>query len=340
MRRSFNLPGAEENMLRNAKLFARERLPAGMHAGAASIGILALFLSGACFSPVFDAGCTIKCDPANRRCPGDLQCIQNDRDEPVCAAPGATACRPSDAPPPNVLCREGSCITLPVAIRDGLVLLLWPTALPLPDMPVPVWPDLSGHRNDARATLITDPPVAIAAGGVRFSAKLGAGLEVLDAPSLSFQADDLAVIVVAGIDKATPVTLLRKSDQDASMPRQVSLDWAFVSDLHAQRAQAAFNATVVTSSLDMVPPVRAVYVVWRRSEHLELRIDGSVFGTADLPAASDSVTASENLFIGIPSEFGLPIDTVNAVLVVRGLIDIQDLVALEDFLRPFTQAPP
>ena len=321
----------------DAKSRGQPRHLAGMHIRAALAGICTLFLGGACFSPVYDPDCKISCNLSNgpHACPGNLHCVavEGSPAQTFCAAPETATCSaaPVSNSAPRILSYHGMDLTLPEAIRSQLVLLLWPSSLPPVDAPVARWLDQSGHNNDAIANRDDSLPHVIDSGGVRFSPTFGAGFQIPDDPTLAFKADDLAVIVVAGVATIMPVTIFRKSDRNAAMPRQVSLDWAFVPDVDAPRAQATFNATSVLSSLVMVPPVVAVYTMWRHAGHLELRVNGTVFGSADLPGEQDSVENSESVFIGMNSETGTPIDTVGAVVVVRGRIDVGDLVMVETF---------
>jgi hypothetical protein len=333
----------------------------GMPRSAALICLGLLALSSGCFNVDYGT-CRITCS-ASALCPEGLRCLLGpDGENGLCAPPNTDAltCFPaqpdagtdadamdaSDASdamdggdadgmslPPSVLCHGSSCLTLPEAVRANLVLLLWPSNLPPLGSPVSVWSDQSGKDNDAHALYPSALPHVIANGVQLDPNPVGSGFVILNSPSLDFGSGDFTVIVVAGLSSSTArVSFFRKSDRARENSRQISIDWVLSSALTG-RPQGIVNDTPIVTSSDIAQPSVGAYTLRRTSEHLEIRLNEAVLGSADLPAPGLTTTNAEDVFLGVDSFGGSPADSIAAVVAIRGPVASGDLTDLLAFLR-------
>ncbi len=338
-----------------AKTHIEIRLSVGMPGSAALTGLAALLALTSCFQLSPPKDCQILCLPGGD-CPGDLQCQTPPpgMSYGFCARPGAPMCPPlfiSDAGmdrmdagggpdadaggplPPTMLCHQGACFSLPDSLRANLVLLLWPSNLPAVGSPVSLWADQSGKGNDAHALNPAALPQVIADGVHLDASQLGTGFVVLDSPSLDFGSEDFAVVVVAGLSSATtPLSLAKKSDGDRTNARQISIDWVLSSALSG-RPQGAVDDTQIVANADISQPSVATYALARTADHVELHLDGTVLGSADLPTPGMSTSNPDDLYIGVNGTIGRPADSIEAVIATRGPIDAMALKNLELFLN-------
>ncbi len=235
--------------------------------------------------------------------------------------------------PPSMLCHNGSCLTLPDSIRKNLVLLLWPSNLPAVGSPVSVWQDQSGQGNDAHALYPSAPPQVIANGVQLEQKQLGSGFVVANSPSLDFSSGDFAVIVVAGLSSSTaPVSFFRKSDGARTNSRRISIDWVLSSSAGGQ-PEGAINDTVVVPDPPVAQLSVGAYTLQRATDRVELHLNGTLVGSADLLSAGATTTNAEDLYVGVANSLTFPVSTIEAVVAVRGTVGSSDLNALELFLR-------
>lgn len=331
-----------------------------MSRSAAPAALVALFAVTGCFRYT-PQDCQVLCDlkaiPA--ACPGEMACLPQPSlsGTGLCAAPGTLCEGPvsdsgvgtsdsgthdagdaGDAGPsqaPAMLCHNGSCFTLPDAVRANVVLLLWPSNLPAVGSTVSLWADQSGRANDAHALAPSAPPTVIPDGVHLDSSQTGTGFVVADSPSLDFAAGDFALVAVVGLSsETTPVTIARKADGARTNSRQISIDWmrmttdaGFIGGF-----QGSIDDTTIEATNDVPQPSVTTYTLYRSAAHAELHVNGAVFGSADLPAATSTTNAAP-LYIGANGLFGSPADSIEAVIAVRGPIESTVLNQLELFLR-------
>ena len=324
-----------------------------MSRSAAPAGLVALFALAGCFR--LDApSCRVTCTAAEG-CPGDLVClIPSGMPQGLCATPETSMCNPpqvadsgtaavdsgtNDAEAgrsgaPNMICHNGSCFTLPDAVRSNLVLLLWPSTLPpTVGSNVPVWPDLSGQGNDAHALNPADLPTVIPDGVHLDSTQYGTGFFVHNNPSVDFGSTDFAVIIVSGLSSGgTFVRLVGKSDGARTNSRQITIDWV-VSAPATGRPQGNVDDTSISATTDLAQPSVATYTLYRALGHVELHANGVVVGSADLPTPDLSTSNADDLYLGVGSTAATSADSIEAVIAVRGSIGSTDLNNLEDYLR-------
>jgi hypothetical protein len=339
--------------------------------GSAALPVLAALVTlTGCF-PVDLESCRIICDNSGQACPADFQCLIPDgATEGLCANAETRACNPlpttgsggtggggtggggtggggaggggATSGPPSQLCHDGSCYTIPAAIQSELVLLLWPSNLPATvGATVSVWADQSGQGNDAHALDPTALPQVISDGVQLNSTKSGTGFVATNSASLDFGSGDFAIIVVAGLSSAsTPVTLFRKSDEARTDSRQIAIDWVLSSSVTG-RPQGTVDETLVPAGGDIPQPSVAAYTLYRATDHLELHLNGTVLGSADLPTPGMTTTNPEDVYLGVGSMFGSPADSIEAVIAIRGATDAATLNQLETFLSGvFAQSAP
>jgi len=319
--------------------------------------LTALLALTACFRLDVDS-CRLICTLAEG-CPGDLTCLVDPAThQGLCASPGTKACK-NDASvggtdasvdrmdaggtdaeagtsgPPSMLCHNGRCLSLPEDVRANLVLLLWPSNLPAVGSPVSVWADQSGQGNDAHALYPSALPQVIPDGVQLDTTQLGTGFVVVNSPSLDFGSGDFAVIVVAGLSSnATPLSLFRKSG-GARTSQQISIDWVLSSTSSSLtgKPQGVVDDTTVLATTDVSQPSVEAYTLYRSTDSLELRLNEVVLGTADLPMPGLSTTNAEDLYLGVSGFVGSPVDSIQAVVAIRGSIGSTELTKLEVFLR-------
>jgi hypothetical protein len=365
----------QENRPFRAKRRGEIRPHYGMPRLAALAALVVAWATAGCFN--VDYGhCRITCSDTDT-CPRSLMCIKEPgTDHGLCAQPGMPLCgfegmdggSPADAMdapdvmdendasdvdrppfPPEVLCHNGPCLILPEAIRTNLVLLLWPSNLPPVGSTVSVWPDQSGNGNNAEALHPTTLPVVIP-NGVHLDPSLGSGFFVFDSPSLDFGSGDFAIIVVAGLStSATRVSFFRKSDNsDLPASRQVSLGWAVLLPQSAAGSggepQGTVNTTTVVPNVgnpQIAQPSVGVYTFRRATDQLEIRFNGTLFGSTELPTPGVSTSNADDVYIGVTNTIGKPADSIEAVIAIRGSVGSTHLEQLESFLRTlFATAAP
>ncbi len=250
-----------------------------MSRSAAVLPLAALVALVGCFQ-LTPKDCQILCNQ-NAGCPGNLQCVTqpgSGLDYGLCVSPG-NSCPPltpisdagmnsmdsgtSDAEagrpgPPTMLCHNGSCFTLPDAVRSKVVLLLWPSNLPTVGSTVSVWADQSGQGNDAHALDSAALPTVIPDGVHLDPSQLGTGFVVLNNPSLDFGSGDFAVIIVSGLSSSPPflVTLLGKSDRARTNSRQIAIDWQQASAQTGHPRGAVDDTLLSASTESLNPPSR------------------------------------------------------------------------------------
>lgn len=337
------------------------RPPYGMFRAAAPTALTALLALTGCFqiNPIDD--CHLLCT-VDAGCPGSMTCVSQpgltqglctSMPEKMCPSlqnldagvdakdAGGTDAEAGTSGPPGMLCHNGKCLTLPQDVRSNLVLLLWPSNLPAVGSPVSVWADQSGQGNDAHALSPTAPPHVIADGVQLDSATPGSGFVVVNSPSLDFGSGDFAVIVVGGLSSSpAPLSFFRKSDGARSNRQQISIDWVLSSTLTG-RPQGALDDTTVAASTDFSQPSVEAYTLYRSTDSLELRLNEAVIGTANLPMPGLSTTNAADLYLGVNGMVGSPVDSIEAVVAIRGSISSTELTQLEVFLRTvFMQSTP
>jgi hypothetical protein len=257
---------------------------------------------------------------------------------------GGTDAEAGASLPPSMLCHNGTCLTLPADVRANLVLLLWPSNLPAVGSTVNTWNDQSGQGNDAHALATMALPLVIPDGVHLDPTTPGSGFVVVNSPSLDFGSGDFAVIVVAGLSSsATPLSFFRKSDGARTDSQQISIDWVVSSASSALtgRPQGVVDDTTFLATMDVSQPSVQAYTLYRSTDSLELRLNEVVLGTAELPMPGLSTTNPEELYLGVSGMFGSPVDSIEAVVAIRGSIESTELTQLEVFLRTvFTQSAP
>jgi hypothetical protein len=313
-----------------------------MSGSAALPGLAALLALTGCFQ-VNLGDCRITCNNDND-CPSDSTCHGSQPGGPgLCASSAVSTCNTSgidaggsdgDAGgslPPRMLC-HGSvpCFPLPDAVRANIVLLLWPDNLPAVGSPVQIWHDESGYGNDAQALYMTAPPHATANGVQLDKTQIGSGLKVEDSSSLDLGSGDFAVIVVAGLSSGQTTTLFSKSDGARTDSRQVELQWHQDIDTMGWPTASVDDALLV-SEMEWSVPSFGVHCVRRRADHVELRLNKSVLKSADLSPGT-STTNSENVWLGTASLSAYTVDSIGAVIILRGPVADDDLESLESFL--------
>jgi hypothetical protein len=330
-------------------------------------GLTALLALAGCFQINVDS-CRLLCTKTEN-CPGGLVCLVDDSatGQGLCATPGTASCRQPDAGvgetdagadrtdasgsdaeagtsgPPSMLCHNGSCLTLPADVRANLVLLLWPSNLPAVGATVTTWADQSGQGNDATALYPNLPPHVIPDGVQLDSTQpnTGTGFVVVNSPSLDFGSGDFAVIVVAGLSSsAKPLSFFRKSE-GARTSQQISLDWVLSSTSSAVtgQPQGVVDGTTVPSSTDISQPAVAAYALYRSTDQVELHVNGVVLGSAELPTPGLSTTNAADLYLGVNGIVGSPVDSIKAVVAIRGSIGSTELNQLEGFMRDVFATP-
>ncbi len=334
------------------------RPPYGMSGTAALTGLTALLALASCFQLNVES-CRLTCT-SSEGCPNDLTCLVDPgTGQGLCASPGTKACKTdagvgmtdagvdrmeaggADAEagasgPPSMLCHNGTCLSLPEDVRSNLVLLLWPSNLPAVGSPVSVWADQSGQANDAHALYPSALPQVIPDGVQLDSAQLGSGFVVANSPSLDFGAGDFAVIVVAGLSSSTtPLSFFKKSDGARTDSQQISIDWVLsaTSSALAGKPQGVVDETTVLPTMDVSQPSVEAYTLYRSTDNLELRLNETVLGMGDLPMPGLSTTNPEDLYLGVSGLYGSPVDSIEAVVAIRGSIGSTELTQLEVFLR-------
>jgi hypothetical protein len=332
-----------------------------MFRAAAPTALTALLALTSCFQINPIADCTLLCTLAVG-CPGSMTCMpQSGLSEGLCTSmpnqmcpslqnhdagteakdAGGTDAEAGTSGPPSMLCHNGTCLPLPEDVRSNLVLLLWPSNLPAVGSPVSVWADQSGQANDAHALYPSALPQVIPNGVRLDSTQLGSGFVVANSPSLDFGSGDFAVIVVAGLSSSnTPLSFFKKSDGARTNSRQISIDWVLSSALTGH-PQGVVGDTTVPASTDVSQPSVEAYALYRSTDHLELHLNETLLGAADLPTPGLSTTNPEDLYLGVSGILASPVDSIEAVVAIRGSIGSTELDLLEGFMRDVfvTSAP-
>ena len=245
---------------------------------------------------------------------------------------GGTDAEAGTSLPPSMLCHNGNCFSLPADVRANLVLLLWPSNLPAVGATVPIWADQSGQGNDAHALATTALPLVIPDGVHLDPTTPGSGFVVVNSPSLDFGSGDFAVIVVAGLSSSTtPLSFFRKSEGSRTS-QQISLDWVLSSTVSGG-PQGTVDSTLVSTSTDISQPSVEAYTLYRSTDQVELHVNGVVLGSSDLPTPGLSTTNAADLYLGVNGMVGSSVDSIEAVVAIRGSIGSTELGQLEGFMR-------
>jgi hypothetical protein len=242
-----------KKMPSSAKPDGETRPPSAMPRLAALAALALLWTTTGCFQVQYS--CRITCsDSDGQKCPSGLVCLmENGAAAGLCATAETASCSPSpgedagsggleggsdgtdgssdagESLPPQTICHQGSCLSLPEAVRANLVLLLWPSNLPAVGSPVAVWRDQSGQGNDAQALYPTALPQADANGVKLDVTTPGSGFYVENSPSFDFGSGDFAVIVVAGlVSNDQQVALFTKGAGTRGAQRQITLDLSLI----------------------------------------------------------------------------------------------------------------
>jgi hypothetical protein len=233
--------------------------------------------------------------------------------------------------PPTTVCWGGRCLNLSQAVRNNLALWLDPSNLGPPGSKVDTWCDQSGHVNDAYA--LFELPTVTADGIELAYGTTGAGLAIGNDPSIDFGASDFLVLIVVGITQGSEGrTIFLKSDGATMFPKQVGLEW-LVSGSDGLRLMGEVNETTAVSPVATDPgPVR-LYGLRRVNDQVELRINGVIVKTTPLATPGASTENGRDVFIG-ESGSGDPfsVNTLHAVVVIRGALDSTEVGTLEGYL--------
>ena len=84
--------------------------------------------------------------------------------------------------------------------------------------------------------------------------------------------------------------------------------------------------------MDTLQPSVGAYALYRVAGHLELHLNGTVLANTDLSDPNQSTSNSEDVYVGVNDINGLPADSIEAVIAIRGSIDSMLLNQLERFL--------
>jgi hypothetical protein len=236
--------------------------------------------------------------------------------------------------PPIMPCRNGHCLMLTEAMRNGLVLWLDPSNLGQAGSDVPIWCDQSGHQNDAYGIDDSFLPIVTRTGGLTLDYnQAGAGLEVGDDPSLNLGSDDFTILVVAGINHPNVApTLLRKTNADFDFPKQYVLAWE-ANSLFELHLAGQVNETVAISNAVLTSGFERLYVLRKNGNQVEVRINGVLSGSAPLATSGASTENDGVLFIGCA---GLgdsrSVDTLRAAIMIHGSLTDDEVGQLEEYL--------
>jgi len=351
-------PHLPEGALKRANPWCSFRPSIGMRALKALAGLAALTALPACFNPALS--CRLLCGD-HGSCPAGLTC-QVVSNTPVCVAHGDTCPASEDAgsnddtatdslsadavaeahPAPTDICTDQThCIHLSPAVQSGLVLWLDPSNLPTLKDAVTVWPDRSGQGNDARASAMNVPPTSIMNGVAFAKDSFGAGFTVAAHPSLDFGTGDFLVLVLAAATDGTAGGFYIKTDNNVrTTSHQIVLRWTFDAALNAYQPQALVNDTALAPNAPVAAMAGMTLFGLRRVKNqIEIRVNGSPSGTAALIAPDTSTDDPNDLLLGQLGDVGPSIDSMRAVIAIRGPIDDSDLSGLEDFLAQLQAEP-
>jgi len=316
------------------------------------LGVLCV-ISG-CFKPEQD--CHVQCDDVDPTCPDGFTCVIDRAGKHVCAAPGDTTCaapQPGDGdggsditpldlrqPPPTEICLAGPCFPIPQAVRDQLVLLLDPSTLPAIGQGVTSWMDRSGYANHA---WIVDPSVVPVSNGrgVTLGTTHAAGFMVANAPTLNLGTEDFVVLVEATSTSLNTISefFFKSNISRPAAVHQIEIAWLYPTTDNRPTVEGGINdATIFPAPGSVVPPERLI-TLRRSGTQLALRLNGAEVGTSAV-TPGDSVDNDSDLFLGIPSPYGISVDGLGFVMVIHGPVATADLVRLESFLKTsFNLAP-
>jgi hypothetical protein len=314
---------------------------------------IALCALGGCFTPEYH--CRIICNPRPDECPKDFICVTDGTQrlcarmgiEPSCFAPPADAGLTESPPPPtpdaapdtpvgnenpSELCYAGSCLTLSAEMRQSLVLWLDPSNLPAKDMAVTRWPDRSREGNDAIPLTAQNPPRS-RGDGLALSSEMGGPLLIAHDRSLDFDTGDFTVMVVARLAPVPPSCLFVKASFDRSNPQGVVMGWTYSTEIGRTIYRATINGTPLAGTAagvgDLTPQL---FVLRRFDQAVEARVDGVMSAVGVIPRGQ-SVSTTDNAFLGSCGPTGAPIAVLHAAVVFRGALPTADLTRLEAFLK-------
>ena len=75
-----------------------------------------------------------------------------------------------------------------------------------------------------------------------------------------------------------------------------------------------------------------VYTLWRATDRLEIHYNGVIFGRTNLSTPGESTSNAADVYIGVTNVIGFPVDSIEAVIAIRGSIGSTHLEQLEGFL--------
>jgi hypothetical protein len=226
------------------------------------------------------------------------------------------------------------CLTLPEAVRSGLALWLDPSNLGPVGSHVSTWCDQSGNMNDALAINPDALPQVSLAGLTLAYGMSNAAFLVHNNSTIDLGAGDFLILVVAGITHVTEGHgLFNKSNGDFVFPKGVTLDWE-INGVNDFRVTGQINETVTASTIGTAPGPERLYGLRRVSDHVELRINDQIVNTATALATPGASTLNAaDVYLGQYGDFDqASVDSLHAVVVVRGQLSSGDVAALETYL--------
>jgi hypothetical protein len=241
-----------------------------------------------------------------------------------------------------MFCQGTSCHPISDAIRSGLALWLDSSNLGPVGSRVSTWCDQSGKANHAIADN-TDALPQVILQGVTFAYGMrNAAFYVPDSPAIDLGADDFLVLVVGGISRDQEAkSLFRKYELVGGAPKQVALEWLFQGESIGYRLVGLLNETSLVSGIatptNLVVPER-LYALRRSGDQVELRINGQIVSKVPSLGTPGASTRNEgDLYIGEWGNYNnVPIETLSAVVVVRGTTSDHDVGELEaDLIEAF-----
>ena len=212
--------------------------------------------------------------------------------------------------PAEMLCHNGSCLSLPAAVRANLVLLLWPSNLPAVGQAVPLWSDQSGQGNHAHALYPSAPPTSSPTASSSTRPNWAAGSSSPTVPRWTSARAISRSSRGRTLLQHERVSFFRKSDGARENSRQISIDWVLSSATDGPATRTAVNDTLVVTGMDLTQPSVGAYTLRRVTDHLELRLNGVVLGSADLPTAGLSTSNADDVFLGVYGLSGSPADSL------------------------------
>lgn len=245
-------------------------------------------------------------------------------------------CHTKAVEPPVMVSQNGKTLVLSQLLRDKLVLWLDPSNLGPVGSPVSIWCDQSGKLNDALALSDDDPPRVTEGGGVSLAyLKLSAGLFVAHSETLNFGNGEFLVLVVSGFSHPeVGKTFFKKSNDDLTFPKQVVMDWVnYVPE--GRRFTGRINETFAFANMGTAPGVERLYGLRRLGETLQVRVNGVLLNPSGTTLVTPGASTDNDggLYLGVDNDYdNNPVDTLRAVIVVRGHLEESEVGDLEAYL--------